>query len=461
VRRCSVSSSLMRFVFSGKPEGPGCLGIPRVAGALEMLAGLFRCEIDLGVAAVPGGFTRGGALSPGLLVTLLLYMAGDAGRHGYQSLLDAFWEDAERAGVDLPCERALSAASFCNARKKLRPEALRETLRTVAGGLLARESVRWHGLRAFAVDGSRLCVQRSEALWESCGAPTGGGTPQIQITTLFELFSEFPVDVEVGPFTSSEREQARAHLDCLSPGDLLVLDRGYPSYGFLLELTQRGLHFAVRTPTASTFPAVERFLASGQGDAEIEIAPSRDFLRLHPAEQYEPLRVRAVRLRAPDGSATVILTSLCRARFSKKLIAELYRRRWRIEEHYKLVKSEHFGPRQFHAKTLPGVMQEIYAQALLVVVTRSLAASARKQAGDAARSTTRVHMKAAIAAVTRRLVELMLAADTDLLAALVEQLKASMQRRLQRTRPGRASQRRSFKPCSKWHAKGRRGAAMR
>ena len=35
-------------------------------------------------------FSRSGPLSPEILVTLLLYLVADAGRRGYQPLLDAF-----------------------------------------------------------------------------------------------------------------------------------------------------------------------------------------------------------------------------------------------------------------------------------------------------------------------------------------------------------------------------------
>ena len=461
--RCrSVSSSLGRCVFI-----PGTADAPpsatwRGRASHELLVRSFESEIDLCAAAVEGGFTRSGVLSPSLLVTLLLFMAADAGRHGYQSVLDAFWDEARRDGLDLPCARAPAAASFCNARRKLRPQALRGMLRTIAGGLLARDARRWRGMRVFAVDGSRASVGRAEELWRDCGGPTGGGTPQVQVSTLFELFGEVPLDVDVAPFAASERAQALTHLDCLRPGDLLVLDRGYPGYDFLRGLLARGLGFAARTPTARTFPAVEAFLASGALDAEIEIAAGRDVLRAHPGEDLPPLRLRAVRLKRFDGSAVVVLTTLPREGFSRKDVAALYRRRWRIEEHYKLVKSEHFGQRQFHAKTLDGVRQEIYAQALLVVVTRSLAAAARAEARRAPmRPAARVHVKAAVAAVASRLVELLLCDDVRRLAELIETLAERIRRRVEPSRPGRSCPRRSFKPCSKWHANGRRGAGVR
>jgi hypothetical protein len=422
----------------------------------------FESEVDLCASAVPGGFTRAGVLSPSLLVMLLLFMAADAGRHGYQSLLDAFWDEARRDGLELPCAEPPAAASFCIARRKLRPQALRSMLRTIAGGVLARDARRWRGMRVFAVDGSRTSVGRAEELWRDCGAPTGGGTPQVQISTLFELFGEVPLDVDVAPFASSERAQALTHLDCLTPGDLLVLDRGYPGYDFLRALLGRGIGFAARTSTASTFPAVEAFLACGALDAEIEIAAGRDVVRAHPGEDLPPLRLRAVRLSGPDGSLVAILTTLPRTRFSRRDIAAIYRRRWRIEEHYKLVKSEHLGQRQFHAKTLDGVRQEIYAQALLVVVARSLAAAARCRPRAAVlRPSERVHVKAATAAVASRLVEILLLDDSRRLREVLAALAARIRRRVEPSRLGRSSPRRSFKPWSKWHAKGHRGAGVR
>ena len=57
-------------------------------------------------------------------------------------------------------------------------------------------------------------------------------------------------------------------------------------------------------------------------------------------------------------------------------MARLYTKRWTIEEHYKLTQSPHFGQGFLHAKSVRGVEQEIYAQALLLAVTRHLAATA-------------------------------------------------------------------------------------
>jgi hypothetical protein len=427
-----------------------------VHGLLEELR---RSDPGLRVATTAGGLSRGGALSAEILVSLLLFMAADAGRHGYQTLLDDFWEQARAAGIELPAQAAPAAASFCNARKRLRPEVVRATLRLVTQRLLA---ARGPGRRFLAVDGSRLNVQRSEELWSRCRGNPGSGSPQVQISVLLELSDEVPLNVEVGPFDASEREQCLAHLECLRPGDVLVMDRGYPGFSLLWELLRRGIDVVARCASSSTFPAVERFLASGRKEAQIEIAASAAFKRSHPKEPRAPLRLRAVRIAAPDGTASVILTSLPRGEFPRNKIAKIYRRRWRIEELFKVLKSRHFGPGQFHAKSFAGVRQEIYAQALYVAVTRLLAAAASApRTPDPAEPRAALHLKDALHAVSRCLVELLLGNDQRRLADLLLRLRGRMRLRTHSQRPGRLNPRRSFAPCPKWCSTGRRGRTVR
>jgi hypothetical protein len=407
------------------------------------------------IATTPAGLSRGGIFSAEMLVILLLNLVADGGKHGYQILLDGVWERALAADVDLPSDRVPAAASFCNARQRLRPEVLSTILRRVAGTALARRGT---GRRFFAVDGSRQHVQRSEELWRTCGGPSNSNSPLVQVSVLFDLDDEIPLNVEVGPFAASEREQCLAHLAHLRKGDVLVLDRGYPGFGLLWELMERGIDFVVRTATSSTFPAVERFVRSGRTEAEIEIAPGAAFKRSHPPEQHRTLLLRAVRLKGRGRQVTVLLTTLRGAGFSRDQLAAIYRRRWRIEEYFKLVKSRHFGAGQLHAKSFAGVQQEILAQALYVTITRFFSSATH---ASSPRARTPVHVKAALHIISTSLVELLLADDRTRLTELIIGLTQRIRRRTQPPRPGRQHPRRSFLPCSKWCSKGRRGRRER
>ena len=65
--------------------------------------------------------------------------------------------------------------------------------------------------------------------------------------------------------TASEREEAKALIAHIPPGNVLLFDRGYPGYEFIHYLVHHYAgDFILRCPAASTFPAVERFLKGHQ-----------------------------------------------------------------------------------------------------------------------------------------------------------------------------------------------------
>ena len=400
----------------------------------------------------PRDFRRSGPLSPRLLVMLLVSMAANAGRRGYGLLLERFWSEARTAGLDLPTERPVSAAALCQARQKLDAEAVRALVWRAAERFEGDwgERHRWRGLRVFAVDGSRANVQRSEALWERYGGDSKGGCPQVLLSTLFDVVSKVPHDVAVAPYGSDERQLLLGHLDRLRAGDLLVLDRGYPSFEVLCHLEGRGLDFAMRVRTQSGFPAVTRFVESGRRDGRIEITVPQDYRM----KDVPPVSVRAVRIERRGAEPMVVLTSLPRRRFPIKAIRELYAMRWRIESYYQVVKGGYFGQGQFHAKTPDGVEQEVYAQALLVALSRHLMAGA---SATHAVPYEEVGEKAALLAVADDLTRLLLTQRPADAAALLEHLLDRIARHRVKPRPGRSYPRRSFKPASKWHARGKRG----
>lgn len=206
-----------------------------------------------------GDFSRDGVLGEELLITLLLFMVGDANRRGYSHILDAFWDECGSHGVPLPSEQPVSASAFCQARAKISTGLLRHVLHETASKFEQsfRGTSRWRGRRVFAVDGSKMNLQRSPDLDARFGRPEGGHVPQATVSTLVNVANGVPHDVTVGPYAACERQLLLDHLALLRPGDVLVLDRGYPSHDVLRILLDAGIDFLVRVPSRSTFPAIE------------------------------------------------------------------------------------------------------------------------------------------------------------------------------------------------------------
>lgn len=384
-------------------------------------------------------------------MVLLLFMTGDANRRGYRHILDAFWDECASYGVPLPTEQPVTASAFCQARAKLPSELLQFVLNEAAVKMEEAfpEASRWHGRRVFAVDGCKVNLQRGDELDTWFGRPDGGHVPQATVSTLVNVMTQTPRDVAIDCHDACERQLLLDHLHALAPGDVLILDRGYPSHEVLRILLDHGIDFLVRVPASNTFAAIDGFRDSRRNDSRIVIPPAKDARR-----GSQPIKLRAVRLDGPDGAESFYLTSLRRAHFSRAEIAKLYHLRWQAEELFKLEKSSYFDQHQFHARSCRGVRQEIIAQALYVVVARFLLAAAAEHAEARYRD---LSVKSAILALAAYLTRLCLD-DPDRAIHFLPRLLERVARTRDMRRPGRSCPRRSFKPGPRWGPNGRRGA---
>ena len=121
-------------------------------------------------------------------------------------------------------------------------------------------------------------------------------------------------------------------------GDLLVLDRGYPSRWLIAHLTQHGIPFCMRADD-SGFSAVKAFLRSTLPEAVVALRAADAV----DCADYEcaptPTTVRLVRVVTPNGRVHVVITSLLDATdYPAEGFADLYHSRSRIEEAFKRLK---------------------------------------------------------------------------------------------------------------------------
>jgi hypothetical protein len=235
-------------------------------------------------------------------------MVSQGDRRGYSHLLDEFWADAEEQGVRLGSSRPVSAAAFCKARRRLKPELLRRLLLRV--GEKAKEQggsggTTWRGRRVFAIDGTTSTVRRSNELWSAFGSAEGSYYPQASVSVLYDVLRKVPHDVRVGPYWSCERSVLATLVENLDPGDLLTLDRGYPSYEVIYLLVRRGIDFVMRMPENGTWSIVEKFLAEGRKDWTFALPSPRP---TGDGSSPSP-RLRLVRCDREGAEPVVLLTS--------------------------------------------------------------------------------------------------------------------------------------------------------
>lgn len=405
---------------------------------------------DRGFRRDPRDFSRGGPLQPELLTTLLLYMVADGNRRGYRHVLRAFWDDAISHGLPLPCDEPISAPSFCEARHKITVDLLRELLYEITGPSASGHDIgqrRWRGRRVFAVDGTKINLQRDPDLERAFGVPNGAHCPQLLLSVLVDVCARIPMDLEISGFASSEREHLARMLTGFEGGDILVLDRGYPSYDLFQSLSDAGADFLVRVSGSHSFPVVDEFRESGATD---EV---RTLYTVYGSDEEEgPQRVRLIRIEGPNDEESFFITSLAKAQFSRADLAELYHMRWEAEEFFKLLKSSYVGQGQYRSKSASGIIQEIHASVLFLAIARLCTSVAAGQIEDPEQMPSQ---KGAVLALAAFLTRILLDPDQRRACAALTSAIERIARTPEKRRPGRSAPRRSFQPVPRWGPRGR------
>ncbi len=376
------------------------------------------------------------------------------GQKGYATVTAELWDQCRRSGIALPQPKPVAASSICKARARVHEDLFRDLHREILSH--DTDNQLWNQHRTFAVDGSKLNLPRPlvEAGYQTPNPDAW--YPQGLLSCLYRLDNRMPVDFILSPDTN-ERTAALTHLGALSPGDVVVLDRGYFSFVMLHAMTARGLHPVFRIPR-NTVTAFDAFRDADRDDARIRITPGKDALRKLRAAGFatpaSPVVLRLVRYDI-KGERYVLATTLTDTdRYSIADLSDLYHGRWSIEELYKT--SRHvIEVDEFHGKTERGVRQELYAHFNLIAMARLFSNRGDSLLDDmheSDRPKMKTNFSNALAMLAVNLEEMILA-HTAALADTVGRMADSILAVRARLRPGRSFPRRSRKPVGKWSRK--------
>ena len=379
-----------------------------------------------------------------LLVVLFVFRLARAPRQrGYAPVLADLWECCRRLGLKLPQARPVAASSMCAARAKVGAAVFRRIHAAVLRHAGPDRSTLWKGLRAFAVDSSKLNLPR-ELVQEGYEPPSPAAHyPQGLLSCLYQIGRRLPFDFALHAHRN-ERRAARRHLDLLGPGDLVVYDRGYYSCALLRAHRDRQVEAVFRLQRNANGP-VQDFFRSRRRDEIVTVEPTA------PTDR-SPGRLRLVKYTI--GAKDYVLGTTLRdaERYPAADLADLYHGRWSVEELYKISK-ELLAIESFHGRSERTVNQELSAHFTLISMARLFASRCERQfaarAGEAGRPPLRANFSQSPGAVERELEALLLHQAPPLRDTLNRVLEHAA-RSPQRERPGRSYPRRSRRPSKKW-----------
>ena len=379
-----------------------------------------------------------------LVVLFVFRLAHAPRRRGYARVLADMWECCRRLGLELPQPRPVAASSMSVARGKVGADVFRRIHEAVLRHAGPESSTLWKGLRAFAVDGSKLNLPR-KLLREGYAPPSPQAHyPQGLLSCLYQIGRRLPYDFDLHAH-GDERRAALRHLGVLGRGDLVVYDRGYYSAA-LLRAHSACQVAAVFRLKRNASARVGAFFAGDGRDELVRVDPSGT------AGGRSPSRLRLVKY-GIGGKVYVLGTTLLDAgRYPAADLADLYHGRWSVEELYKISK-EMLEIESFHSRSELGVKQELYAHFTLIAMARLFASRSEQQFaardGEADRPPLRANFSHSLGAVERDLEALLLHEAPQLRDTLNRVLEHAA-RAPQRERPGRSYPRRSRRPGKKW-----------
>lgn len=292
-----------------------------------------------------------------------------------QRELDFFYRETTQSEFNI---RRVTKGAFSQARAKLNPSAFVEMTDNVVNTFYNQAPYKlWKDLRLLAVDGSRLILPNHPSVVKEFGVHSMGQNadqPRSMaiVSMLYDVLNLITIDAQIAPYSSSESEQLYKHLNKVKEGDLLLLDRGYPSISLFFLLTARKIHFCARMKE-DWWIEVKKFTESGEKERIVNFSlPSKDKEKLKdfPEIINQRIRCRLVRVELENGETEILCTSLLDTeKYPHQDFACLYHYRWNVEEGYKLYKAR-IDMEDFSGKTALAVKQDFHAK----VFTMSLCA---------------------------------------------------------------------------------------
>ena len=242
---------------------------------------------------------------------------------------------------------------------------------------------KYKNFRLLAVDGSIVILPNSDDIKKEFN-PTvakcqlddfSKEVVQVRVSTLYDVMNNMALDAmirnkvkkeENSLVAYDERTLAIEHLSCCNKEDLVIFDRGYPSYELFVNYAQT-TNFLCRIKKTSFIKAKSLFAPHCEHkDIVLEInAPKQLRDELKRGSLPTKMKVRFVQVTLDNGMIEVLATNILDDKVLQTSdFMELYARRWGIETYYDVLKNR-LSLENFTGLTALAVKQDFYATIFL------------------------------------------------------------------------------------------------
>ena len=261
----------------------------------------------------------------------------------------------------------ISSSALTQSRQKLSPDVFEGMNHVLLQEYYTDNDERiklWKGHRLLAIDGSRVTLPYSEELKIVYGVHNNqnksNDVVQARVSVLHDVLSELVLEGILSPLKTGEITLAHKHVNQLRENDLVILDRGYPSFLLAFEILNQKADFLFRCRYDFNH-VTKKFMASEKQDAVLEITPGKNqAFKSTRITKDSIIKVRLIKVTLDSGEIELLMTSLLdNETYPYECFKSLYFRRWHVETFYNRIKNilvvENFSGLTKHA-----ILQDFY-----------------------------------------------------------------------------------------------------
>lgn len=272
-------------------------------------------------------------------------------------------------------EKFATQSAFSQARLKINPDTFKDLDNDSITHFYSNYPIKnWNGFRLIAIDGSEVLLPKTEETIHEFGEYTTNFMNKTvvlaRISKAYDVLNKISIDAKLVKRKIGEHTLANQHLKCCGDGDLVLYDRGYPSFDLFRNTLMSGSHFCARL-AVSNWNIAKKLVESNEKEIIAEIKPNYKLKAKYKRNgiNVEPIKCRFICVTLPSGEKEVLITSLVDTeKYPSHFFKKLYHLRWDIEESYK--KDKHrLQLENFSGKTIIAIYQDFYAKILLANIT--------------------------------------------------------------------------------------------
>ncbi len=174
--------------------------------------------------------------------------------------------------------RHFTTSAFIQNRKKIDPAVFSHLSGVIIDNFYTSENDTLNylnGIRVLAVDSTKLTLPCTAELKKYYGVTKNQSQVEIvqaRASVLYDVLNGLALDAAIDGLKKGERELALIHAHRWKKKDLIIYDRGYPSFDFINRHIKQNVDCLIRV-TIANFSFATDFVSSGKKSIIIEMGP--------------------------------------------------------------------------------------------------------------------------------------------------------------------------------------------